>query len=130
MLAMDQKAVAGVKFRAIQRLRNYVAEADDAAAAQVDEAHAEVTVPRVWRSHRLSCLKRSTLGTYLLDILEEPWNSYTKFHLDVVACPPCRANLQDLQDEESGGPRPMTDSIFASSVGFLSRTAGTGCEPP
>ena len=93
---------------------------------RVDEAHAEVTVARVWREHRLTCLKRSTLGSHLLGILEDPWLSYTQFHLDVVGCPMCLANLQDLQEEQAGAAKPLTESIFASSVGFLSRVSGEG----
>ena len=35
----------------------------------------------------------------------------------------CLANLNDLQEEQTGAPRPLTDSIFATSVGFLSRAS-------
>jgi len=123
LLDMDQKAVAGVKFRAIQRLRKLLDAADANALASMDETCAEMTVARVWREHRLTCLKRGTLGSYLLGVLEDPWRSYTQFHLDVVGCPMCLANLNDLQDEQTGAPRPLTDSIFATSVGFLSRAS-------
>jgi len=122
LLDMDQKAVAGVKYRAIQKLQKYLADSDPAAVAGLDEAQAEVTVSRVWREHRLTCLKRSTLGSYLVGVLEEPWLSYTQFHLDVVGCPMCVANLSDLeaeQEEDAGG---RIEQIFQSSIGFLSRT--------
>jgi RNA polymerase sigma-70 factor (ECF subfamily) len=123
LLEMDQKAVAGVKFRAIQKLQKYLSEGDPSALEGLDDAGADVTVARVWREHRLTCLKRSTLGSYLLGVLEEPWRSYTQFHLDVVGCPLCLANLADLQaEEEQESSRPDTERMFASSVGFLSRT--------
>ena len=96
LLDMDQKAVAGVKFRAVQKLRGYLSEEDESAVSCLDEAHAEVTVSSVWREERLTCLKRSTLGSYLLSVLEDPWRSYTQFHLDVVGCSLCLANLEDL----------------------------------
>ncbi|UCG16365.1 MAG: sigma-70 family RNA polymerase sigma factor [Phycisphaerales bacterium] len=123
---IDQKAVAGVKFRAIQRLQKSVEQESPSGLAQMDAARAEVTVAHVWRKYRLTCLKRSTLGSYLLGILEDPWLSYTQFHLDVVGCPICLANLEDLQDEQTGAPKPLTDSILASSVGFLSRVSNEG----
>jgi RNA polymerase sigma-70 factor (ECF subfamily) len=122
LLDMDQKAVAGVKFRAIQKLQGYLAERDAESLACLEETDADVTVARVWREHRLTCLKRSTLGSYLLGVLEEPWLGYTQLHLDVVGCEMCLANLADLKSEEEDRPAVDTERLFASSVGFLSRT--------
>ena len=123
LLDMDQKLVAGVKFRAIGKLHKFL-EGDDTALPEGDRA--EVTVAKIWRERRLTCLKRSTLGSYALGVLDDPWLSYTQFHIDVVGCPLCLANLQDLEAEEAPTAPPPTDSIFASSVGFLSRLSGTG----
>lgn len=122
LLDMDQKAVAGVKFRAIQKLQKYLGQRDSAALSCLDEGGADVTVARVWREHRLTCLKRSTLGSYLLSVLDEPWRSYTQFHLDVVGCAMCVANLADLEAEEEDGIPADTEQMFASSVGFLKRS--------
>jgi len=122
LLEMDQKAVAGVKFRAIGKLQKYLGQRDEAALACLDEQSADVTVSRVWREHRLTCLKRSTLGSYLLQVLEEPWHSYTQFHLDAVGCQMCLANLADLEAEEDEWAPADTERMFASSVGFLKRT--------
>lgn len=121
LMDIDQKAVAGVKFRAIAKLRKFLEETDQ--PADFDDDFAAITVAKVWRDHRLTCLKRGTLGTYLLGVLEEPWLSYTQFHLDVVGCPLCLANLHDIeeQDLQAAGPRRAPEQIFASSVGFLSR---------
>ncbi|MCC7292409.1 MAG: sigma-70 family RNA polymerase sigma factor [Phycisphaerales bacterium] len=120
LLDIDQKAVAGIKFRAIGKLQRYLADASPDAVACLDEAMADVTVAQVWRENRLTCLKRSTLGAYLLGVLEEPWKSFTQFHLDVVGCPVCVANLQDLQAEEDTlRTGANTERMFASSVGFL-----------
>lgn len=122
LLAIDQKAVAGVKFRAIQKLQSYLDEGQAPLIESWDEQGAETTVSRVWRAGRLTCLKRGTLGSYLLGVLDEPWRGYTQFHLDVVGCPLCIANLADLQEEESqdAARSRRRESIFASSVGFLS----------
>jgi uncharacterized protein YbaR (Trm112 family) len=122
LLGMDQKAVAGVKFRAIQKLQKYLSERDEKTKACLDGSDADLTVARVWREERLTCLKRSTLGAHLVGVLEDPWKSYTQFHLDVVACPMCLANLADLQTEEQQSPPPDTDRMFQSSVGFLKKT--------
>jgi len=122
LLDLDQRAVAGIKFRAIQKLQKYLSERDASARACLDESRADLTVARVWREHRLTCLKRSTLGAYLLGVLEEPWRSYTQFHLDVAGCPMCVANLNDLQaGQEEAGPVD-NERYFQSSIGFLKQS--------
>lgn len=122
LLDIDQKAVAGIKFRAIQRIKKYLGEQDPAVLACLDEEHAEITVARVWREGRLTCLKRSTLGSHLLGVLEEPWQSYTQFHLDVVGCAMCVANLTDMQSEQTDSEPSDVEEFFQSSVGFLKRS--------
>lgn len=119
LLELDQKAVAGIKFRAIQKLQKFLAEYDPVSLSCLEESGADVSVARVWREQRLTCLKRSTVGSYLLGILEEPWQSYTQFHLDVVGCPMCLANLSDLEAEGDDRTPADTERMFASSVGFL-----------
>jgi hypothetical protein len=121
LLELDQKAVAGIKFRAIQRIQKYIEELQRDEPLLLADASADMTVAGVWRAHRLTCLKRSTLGAYLLGILEEPWLGYTQFHLDVVACPLCLANVVDIQEDQKGEESINTARYFQSSVGFLSR---------
>ncbi|NOX57648.1 MAG: sigma-70 family RNA polymerase sigma factor [Planctomycetes bacterium] len=122
-LDLDQKQVAGVKFRAVAKLKSYLADEAIPEETDLTEQHAEVTVARVWRQHRLTCLKRSTLGSHSLGVLEDPWLSYTQFHLDVVSCPLCLANLRDIEAEELEEDQPrLADQLFTSSVGFLSKT--------
>jgi len=125
-LGRDEKAVAGVKFRALGRLREFVEELEEQDQGLLDDAElsAETTISRVWRRHRLSCLKRTTIGSYLLGVLEEPWLSYTAFHLETVKCLMCRANLDDLASESCEENREdLCRRVFQSSVGFLSRTS-------
>ena len=119
LLGIDQKAVAGIKFRAIQKLQKNLAKRDPASLDCLDETKADITVARVWREQRLTCLKRSTLGSFMVGVLDEPWRGYTQFHLDVVGCPMCLANLADLQSEEEPEPPADTERMFTSSVGFL-----------
>lgn len=125
LLDIDQKAVAGIKFRAIQKLQKFLGDRDPVAVECLAEDQAEVTVARVWREARVTCLKRSTLGSHVLGVLEEPWKSYTQFHLDVVGCPICLANLADLEAEEEEWSEADTQRMFASSVGFM-RSSGGG----
>jgi len=124
LLNRDEKAVAGVKFRAIARLREFLEAMDEQERGPHGDQQlsSEATIARVWRQRRLTCLKRGTIGSYLLGVLDEPWASYTAFHLDAVRCLMCMANVQDLQAEnqqaDDGG---LVDRVFESSVGFLSR---------
>jgi hypothetical protein len=55
----------------------------------------------IWRRGRLTCPSRQQLGSYLLDVLDPELASYLKFHLDVIECPFCQANLADLQSKTS-----------------------------
>lgn len=122
-LGRDEKAVAGVKFRTLNRLREFLDEDDtndrDPLGGHVVSADAGIA--KVWRERRLSCLKRSTIGSYLLGVLEEPWQSYTTFHLEEVKCLMCRANVEDLSAEsEQLSDGGLGERVFQSSVGFLS----------
>jgi RNA polymerase sigma-70 factor (ECF subfamily) len=120
-LGRDEKHVAGIKFRAIEKVREMVGEALDRDSSLAELA-SELTVSSVWRRHRVSCLKRSTLGAYQLGVLEEPWLTYATFHLKTVRCELCLANAADVESEDEGGYAAMQQRVFASSVGFLSRT--------
>lgn len=55
------------------------------------------TLGAFWRRGRLTCLSREQLGSYLLEVLEPEFSDYITFHLEVVECPLCRANLADLK---------------------------------
>ena len=122
-LGRDEKAVAGVKFRSLNRLREFLDEQKtmDRDLLGGQELSTDASIAKVWRERRLSCLKRSTIGSYLLGVLEEPWQSYTTFHLEEVQCLMCRANLEDLSAEsEQLSDGNLGERMFQSSVGFLS----------
>ena len=72
---------------------------------------------------RLTCATRQQLGSYLLDALDPDHAEYLKFHIEVVACPFCAANLADLQRKaEPSAPaaRSRHKKIYDSSRGLLS----------
>ncbi len=127
-LGRDEKSIAGVKFRAIQRLQAYLEEIRESQGSEAAMDHSalssETTISHVWREHRLTCLKRNTLGGYLLGLLDEPWENFTRFHLEVVDCPMCKANRDDLNAPAGPGVGESHERVFQSSIGFLSRTGG------
>ncbi len=74
----------------------------------------------IWEESRLSCLKRSTIGAWLLGTLESPWAEYADFHLNRLGCRSCQANLEDLRRPCEGAPaQAARKRILASTVGFL-----------
>lgn len=124
-LGLSETAVAGVKFRVLDQWRKLAQrEAGQPEWNEADLAQ-DSTVGRIWREEGISCLKRSTLGRYLLGAVDEPWRRYVDFHTEVAACPRCQANLEDLRTEEvreSASADEFAARCYASSVGFLSRT--------
>lgn len=55
------------------------------------------TLGAIWHRSRLTCPSRQQLGSYLLDALDPELAAYFQFHLEVVECPFCQANLDDLK---------------------------------
>jgi len=51
----------------------------------------------IWRRARLTCPNRQQLGSLLLDALDPDLAAYLRFHIEVIECPYCQANLADLQ---------------------------------
>ncbi len=56
------------------------------------------TLGPLWHHARLSCPSRQQLGSYLLAALDPEQAAYVQFHLEIVECPFCQANLADLKD--------------------------------
>src|SRR4051794_11859529 len=76
----------------------------------------------VWRRERLTCPTRETLGSFLLQVLDEGEQDYLDFHLKTVGCPYCLANLADLeaqQHETVPQARERRRRFFQTSAGFL-----------
>lgn len=78
----------------------------------------------IWRRHRLSCPSRQQLGSYLLDALPDEQAEYITFHLEVIGCRYCMANLSDLESRDAEAPDAVQTrrrKYFQSSVGHLRR---------
>lgn len=87
----------------------------------------EHSVGAVWRRERLSCPPREQLGGFLLQALDPDLLDYVEFHVKVVGCPYCQANLEDLarrQAEASGPVKKRRQRIIQSSAGVLKQTTG------
>ncbi len=82
----------------------------------------EHSLGAIWRRERLTCPNRETLGSYLLEVLDEGEQDYLRFHLETVQCPFCLANLADLQTVQKEPPPKAKERrrrIFQSSAGYL-----------
>jgi hypothetical protein len=78
----------------------------------------------IWRQHRLSCLSREQLGSYLLGVLAEGAADFVSFHLEVIGCRYCQANLADLraqQTQQAAQVEPRRRRYFQTSAGYLKR---------
>jgi len=123
-----ENSVAVTKHRYLKQISDRVA--DELRSGQADRMasgssappldNADAMLSEIWRAHRLSCLKRSTVGAYLLGTLEPAWHDYVAFHLERLGCQFCQANLEDLQAQtRDDATRQLQDRILQSTVGFL-----------
>ncbi len=124
----DETAVAGVKFRALKRLRELARERDPdgsvlagiAAETEEGERLLDFSVPEVWREQRVSCPARYWLGRMVLGSLPEGPEAFLRFHLDEMSCPICGANLEDLRRiEEDPELQPLLERVRATTLAFL-----------
>ncbi|MBN2445972.1 MAG: RNA polymerase sigma factor [Phycisphaerae bacterium] len=122
-LGLGETAVAGIKFRVLEQWRRAAEAARIKHDWQEGDLAQDSTLARIWQEEGISCLKRSTLGRYLLGALEDDWQQYVEFHVSLLACERCSANLDDLRGEDErddAGRASLRERVFASSIGFLS----------
>lgn len=81
------------------------------------------TIGAIWRRNRLSCPSRPELGQFLLQTLDAEASDYVRFHLEVVGCRYCGANLADLREasQEVAQPLVRRQRYFQTSAGYLRR---------
>lgn len=80
------------------------------------------TLGAIWRRGRLTCPTRQQLGSYLLDALDPAEANYITFHIQVIECPFCQANLADLQAKSTQHPSTIAsrqNRILKSSQHLL-----------
>jgi hypothetical protein len=82
------------------------------------------TLGEIWRRRRVSCPTREQLGSYLLKALPDELAEYVAFHIEVVGCRFCRANLSDLETQLAEDQKTVETrrrKYFQSSAGYLRR---------
>jgi len=83
-----------------------------------------ISLGEVWRRHRLSCPTRQELGSFLLGVLPDDAAQYVAFHIEVVGCRYCQANVADLKNQQAEAHTSTEDrrrKYFQSSAGHLRR---------
>ncbi|MEM0926299.1 MAG: hypothetical protein AAGJ83_09715 [Planctomycetota bacterium] len=113
-LAAERSAELEIRLREDSKLR------DRLVAVRGRETAGLHTLGAIWRRGRLSCPSRETLGEFLLGTLSQEETSYIRFHLDVVGCRYCQANLADLQAAVANQvSQPRRQKYFQTSAGYL-----------
>ena len=55
----------------------------------------------MWQEHQLSCPTREQLGGFLIEAGDPDYHEYVSFHLEVIECGICQANVEDLKSQTS-----------------------------
>jgi RNA polymerase sigma factor (sigma-70 family) len=119
IMHVTEQTVGVLKHRSLKHIREYVARKGSNCDVGSDP-QCESLLTDVWEYHRFSCPKRNTIGAYLLRTLDDDWQKYVDFHLNILGCRFCRANMEDLQAETQDVPS-LHARIMESTVGFLHR---------
>ncbi|MEZ6129269.1 MAG: RNA polymerase sigma factor [Planctomycetaceae bacterium] len=123
-LNCSESEISLVKHRLLKRLTQLVR--DGSAEPPNSDCAAESPsdlLTSVWEDQRPTCPKRSTLGKFILGLLPADWHDFVDFHVNILACRFCEANLEELRTpEESLDDKTRNDRLFHSTVGFLKRS--------
>jgi RNA polymerase sigma-70 factor (ECF subfamily) len=129
----DETAVAGIKFRALKRLRQLAAVAESgndllrylAAVEDGDERLFDVDIRSIWREQRVSCPARHWIARLVAGTLDEDAKLFILFHLDEMKCPWCLANKDDLsRADQAAELELLIERLRESTRRFLRSRAG------
>jgi RNA polymerase sigma factor (sigma-70 family) len=120
VMNITEQTVGVIKHRSLKQIREYISRRGSASDADLNPQY-ESLLTEIWEYHRFSCPKRSTIGAYLLRTLDNDWQKYVDFHLNVLGCRFCRANVEDLQSQAVEHQQQLHARILESTVGFLHR---------
>lgn len=90
LLPQAESAAVERELRADEALRQQLEE------VRAEEDRGEHTVGAIWRREHVTCPTRDELGGYVMQALAPERLAYIRFHLEMVACPYCLANVDDL----------------------------------
>lgn len=116
--ALDDDETAHIE----QELRKSEALRNQLRQLMSERDRGEHSVGAIWRRHRLSCVPREQLGSYLLGVLDESLQDYIQFHVKTIGCAYCLANLADLQTQQQdadGQTKTRRKRFYQSSAGLL-----------
>lgn len=119
---LDDALAEAETARVEQALRSSEALRQSLRKAMLERDRGEHSLGAVWRRERLTCPSRETLGSLLLEVLDEGEQDYLRFHIETVGCPFCVANLLDLQNaQQEPAPRAKErrKRFFQVSAGYL-----------
>ena len=117
----SEPTVSRTRAQLIADLRKLISKHSQADAMEDLQHGDDVSqlIHTLWNENHFSCIKRSTLGSHALGVIDDDWGDYTRFHLEVVGCPYCQAHLDDISADGEGLSVARRESIFQSSMGFL-----------
>ena len=130
----DETAVAGIKFRALRRLRQLAAVRGSGSdliqvlslAAEGEDHMLDLDVREVWAELRVSCPARHWIARMVQESLEAGPADFVRFHLDEIGCEWCVANRDDLaQADREAELEPLIERVRASRVRYLRSQAGS-----
>lgn len=118
----DETAVAGIKFRALKRLRQLAAVRESGSdllplLSAAEEGHRllDLDVQEIWHERRVSCPSREWIARHVARRLEPGPASFLRFHMEEMKCPWCQANRDDLQS-------PAGEERLAQLIGKLEQS--------
>lgn len=121
IMGMSEKAVALIKHRSLKQIRKRIAGSHIPIGPT--SADSENLLQDIWELQRFSCPKRSTIGAYLLGTLDNEWHKYVEFHVNTLGCKFCRANLEDIQTQNTKNhSKRLRVRIMESTAGFLKKS--------
>jgi len=111
----SNEALAGIKFRALQRMGEIVREraANEAPRTWItqDIAGLDLDLARIWRERRVACPSSEALEAFRTGGLAQGERESIRFHALEMSCPSCAAETSSSRESthvsnSSGGSRP------------------------
>ncbi|MEM9801329.1 MAG: sigma-70 family RNA polymerase sigma factor [Planctomycetota bacterium] len=121
----DETAVAGIKFRALRKLRDIVERYDESnevaqgLAALTEDGDVPLDVATVWSESRVSCPSRHWLARWLAGTLDPEPAAFIELHVDEIGCPWCSANRDDLARSDDAELEPLLECVQMSTSRVL-----------
>ncbi len=127
LMEVQENEVGVAKHRLLKRLRSLLSNdlKDQSGDAEI-ESKLLPSLHQVWENLRPSCPKRTTLGKFSLQLLPNDWTDFVHFHVELIGCSYCRANLFEMEAEsEESTSEDFSQQLFQSTIGFLGRPSSS-----